>query len=112
MKYTFVFLGFAAIPVLFLAWFASMPTPFIVDLQAEFDSLPPNDDELEAWLNAQPSIFRAHCERKSKSLLRISFTHERSALGALLGKSPFPDVEAACDQLGYKGRKEPFEDTP
>jgi hypothetical protein len=79
-------------------------------LEAKFESFPPNDRELKKWLQAQPGIVPHHVAigrfDRDKKLLCIAFTQVRN----LAGKPPIPDVDAACERLGYVKPDGPFRD--
>jgi hypothetical protein len=112
LTYTFVLLGIVGFLLILIVVFGSIPTHYAVERWAAFASMPPNDSELEAWLNAQPRVFHASCERQGNSVLRIAFIWEDTLNRGLLGMSQFPDLEAACERLGYKGQKGPFRGSP
>lgn len=80
-------------------------------VEAEFSELPSDDSALEAWLLAQPGVVRVIIARDKKAQLEvveIIFIQVRDGWG----RPPFPDLEAKCDGLGYRGRVGMFRDRP
>ncbi len=70
-------------------------------LEARFETLPPDDEPLKAWLRAQPGIV-PHTVAVGRfdpdeKLLVVMFTQVRN----LANEPPLPDLDAACQRLGY-----------
>lgn len=95
---TAVWAGLKSIPVSLLYW-----------VETEFQELPENDDALTAWLAAQPGVIHAFVgQRKGEpNTLVVSFGMARTGWGP-----PFPDLEAKCRELGYRGPTGLFRDSP
>src|SRR5262249_32657727 len=91
-----------------------IPASFGYAVEAElvsFASLPADDHRLEEWLRAQPGVVphTVHVRRepaRHPNRLVVIFTMVRDGWG----RPPFPDLEAACDELGYAGRVGRFRD--
>jgi hypothetical protein len=81
-------------------------------VEAEFASLPADDHELEAWLKTEPGVVphTVYVWRKKAApkVVVVDFTMVKSEWGS----PPFPDLEAACERLGYRGRVGKFKDRP
>jgi len=79
-------------------------------LEAKFESLPPNDKALKKWLQDQPGIVPRLVAigrfDPDKKLLCVTFVQVRN----LAGRAPIPDVDAACERLGYLKPNGPFRD--
>ncbi|MFO0805732.1 MAG: hypothetical protein U0791_21730 [Gemmataceae bacterium] len=74
-----------------------LPVSFGYCVEAEFESLPPDDRALESWMNEQPGVLpkmmcRGGPENKS---LRIMFIHARR-----IRERPV-NLDEACARLGY-----------
>ena len=83
----------------------AIPKPFGFGLRAEFDTLPPDDEALEAWLKSCPGVSEtASVEREGKSL-RVVFVQCRN----IAGQPPVPDLDAKCESLGYTGHNAKFQ---
>lgn len=96
--------------VLTAAWagLKSIPASLGYDVEAEFSEIPPNDDALEEWLRTQPGVVRAFVGQREgePKVLVVSFIMVRNGWGP-----PLPDLDAKCDELGYRGRVGRFRDS-
>lgn len=85
------------------AWrgFRSIPATFSYGLQAEFAELPADDAALEAWLKAQPGVIDrlVHVKRTGNAVGVIWMMTQTVG-----GEPPAPDLLAAFERLGYRGR--------
>ncbi len=82
--------------------------PYGYTVQADFDTLPPDDRALKSWLLVQPGIVAhtVHFGRvgPDRKIVRIMFTQVRNQAG----DPPFPDFDKACRELGYTGGSSRF----
>ena len=112
-KKLLLLLGIVVLGALLVALWAglnSIPVSRGYEVEAEFAELPPDDTTLEDWLAAQPGVARVIVGQR---------TGEPNVLVILLivvrtgwDQTPFPDLNAKCDELGYKGRVGMFRDSP
>lgn len=97
-----IFLGLAI-----LAWFAlGVVRPSVgYAVCAEFAVMPADDDALEEWLRGQPAVVghTVHVAREG-ARLEVFFILSRG----LRGGPQAPDLQGACERLGYSGRTSPF----
>jgi hypothetical protein len=78
------------------------------EVETEFAELPPDDVALEAWLKQQPGVAVVGVSRaESRKAVRINLIMSQN----LHYRPRFPDVEKACEELGYRGQIAPFRDT-
>ena len=84
-----------------------IPKSTVYAVQARFNSLPSNDQQLQLWLKDQPGIVpnTVHATRKDK-ILEVSFIQVRNGLG----QPAFPKLEAKTKELGYRGSAVMFTD--
>jgi hypothetical protein len=82
----------------------------IASVESRFETLPPDDKRLRAWLLAQPGVVpdRAWVGRfgPDKKVVGVMFIQVRT----LAGDPPFPNLDDACRALGYDGQNGPFRD--
>jgi hypothetical protein len=86
-------------------WYFGPPVRY--EVVAEFAELPPDDAALQAWLKQQPGVAVVIVSRPEPKKVVIHLLMSQN----LHDKPPFPDVEKACAELGYKGQVERFRDT-
>ena len=78
------------------------------EVEAEFAELPPDDTVLTEWLKQQPGVINVGVDRpKSPKELRVFVLMSQN----LHRKPPFPDLEKACAERGYRGQVTRFRDT-
>ena len=106
-KWAAVAVAVAAV-LLGAGWYGLKSIPYSVGYQveAEFAAFPPDDRPLEDWLRTQPGVVYGNVgQRKGEpNILVVSVTMVRDGWG----RTPYPDLSAKCDELGYRGRKAPF----
>lgn len=81
-------------------------------VESRFARLPSDDDDrLTTWIQSQPGIVghTVHVERVGGDgkTIRIFFIQSRN----LAGDPPFPDLDGACDRLGYSSPVFKFRDS-
>jgi len=84
-----------------------LPRSLSYGVEARFDALPKNDNELALWLKDQPGIVpdTVHARRSGKTL-ELTFIQVRNGLG----QPRFPELEAKAKALGYRGSGAMFAD--
>ncbi len=94
----------------FYVWAKSQSVSRGYEVEAEFAELPPDDVALEDWLEAQPGVARVIVGQRTgePNVLAIVLIIVRTGWD----RTPFPDLNAKCDELGYKGRVGMFRDSP
>jgi len=77
-------------------------------LEGEFTTLPVDDKALCEWMKTQPHVYPynvAVCRvGPDGKTVRVSFIQARN----LAGHPPLPDLDGACEALGYAGPKGNF----
>ena len=105
-------LGLLIIALVVGAYYGLLAIPASVGycLEARFETLPPDDKRLKAWVQSQSGVVphtvwisRFDPDRK---LLGITFIQVRNGFG----QPPLPDVDGACETLGYANPDGPFRD--
>jgi hypothetical protein len=87
----------------------SIPATLIYSVEAEFAEMPADDKALEEWLRTQPGVAKAIVGQREGEprVLVVWLIMVRDGWG----RPPFPDLEAKCDELGYRGRAGRFRDS-
>jgi hypothetical protein len=92
-------------------WFThAVHASLIYELEARFETLPPDDKALKAWIQTQPGVV-SHTVSTSRfdpdrKLIAVMFVQVRN----LAGDPPIPDLNAACARFGYASPGGPFRD--
>jgi hypothetical protein len=84
-----------------------MPADFAYGLEAEFLSVPPDDEPFREWVRSQPGVYLAAVQRHpagARWRVEVIFGMSRNGWG----QPPLPDLDGAAAQLGYRG---PFRDS-
>src|SRR5262245_42124994 len=112
-----VLIPLAVVFSIFLAcggvWYAVhyVPADFPYRVEREVDEGTPTDVGLEQWMQAQAGVWRAGGKRRASGarwqlVVIVGMTQNQ------LHEPPFPDLDAKCAELGYRGQQGPFRDQP
>ena len=103
-------LGIALALIALCIYISTIPASYGYTVEAQFSKLPPNDTELKDWLARQPGVIdrTIHIKRSNGGKVRILLIISRN----VWGNPPFPDLDAACESLGYSGPNHEFKDVP
>ncbi|HVS72309.1 MAG TPA: hypothetical protein VHQ47_13725 [Phycisphaerae bacterium] len=89
---------------------STTPASYGYSVEAQFSSLPANDEALAGWLKARPGVVArsVHVERGGEDgkVLRVKFIQSRG----LWGRPATQGLDQACRELGYGGVVEGFHD--
>ncbi len=89
----------------------TVPVSYAYGVESQFGELPKNDEALKSWLQGQPGVAKCTVgiERMGDGgkLVRIHFIQSRTPAGS----PPFPDLDRACQLLGYRTPAFPFRDS-
>jgi hypothetical protein len=83
-----------------VVWVGSrfIPVSQVYSVRAEFDTLPPNDRELERWLRSQKGVLsHTVCVERHGQTLRVIWIMTQS----MNGSPPTPELERAWERLRY-----------
>lgn len=114
MRYKKLLIGGVVVAAILTAVWAGLKSILVsysFDVEAEFSELPTDDTAIDSWLRSQPQVAAVIIARDEKSQpkkIEVIFIQARDGWG----RPPFPDLEAKCDELGYKGRVGRFRDRP
>jgi len=95
---------------LFLVFFAStLEVPYLFSVEAQFEQMPPNDEELEDWLKSHPAVApeSVGVYRNGKTL-QVFFRQSRN----YWSQAPTPNLDSKCKSLGYIGENAVFNEIP
>jgi hypothetical protein len=88
-----------------------IPTDSSYGLEAQFESVPPNDERLTQWVRSRPGVYLAHAQRQQvggRWRVEVIFGITRNGWA----QPRLPDLESAAAELGYCGANGPFLDSP
>jgi hypothetical protein len=89
----------------------SIPASIGYDLEAEFETVPPNDERLEQWLGSQPGVATTVVKReRAGARWRVEVIYVITRDG--WGQPRLPDLNAAAAELGYGKPDGRFRDSP
>lgn len=96
----------------FVSWqlfLSNVGARFCPGLIADFDMMPADDSELNAWLRVQPGVAPESIRifREGQSLT-VCFGIDRN----LRGEPELPSLAKKCKELGYRGETGEFRDRP
>jgi hypothetical protein len=102
---TFLMLGVLLGGCMGLTWHQRIPS--VVSLEARFQKLPDNDQELANWIRAQPNVFRA------VSVARLDPDRKRVVIWIpvsfhLWRHTAVPDLDSNIGRFGYLEPDGPF----
>ncbi|MFO0810778.1 MAG: hypothetical protein U0746_19280 [Gemmataceae bacterium] len=94
------------------AWYALHWIPFDLGYarEAEFASVPPDDDRLQQLVRSHPGVYLAYVNRHpvgDRWRIEVVFGLSRNGW-----KPRLPDLDAAAASLGYRGPDGPFRYSP
>src|SRR5579859_6929787 len=84
-----------------VAWWGASTVPFAIEhaVQAQYQSMPDRDNELEQWIREQPGVGKARVVHSSRGV-HVHFVMTQNLLRT---DPPTPDLRAALDEFGYRG---------
>ena len=109
MRYRWIVVTLVIVSLLLTAaWVGlkSIPASLLYEFSAEFTELPPDDTVLEQWLQTQPGVAKATVGMREGEPNKVVVLLVMVRNG--WGEPPLPDLDAKCDELGYKGRVDRF----
>jgi hypothetical protein len=88
-----------------------VPRDVSYGLEAEFTTVPADDEALAAWVRSHPGVYLAHAQRErvgDRWRVEVIFGMTRDGWSG----PPVPGLDAVAAELGYRGASGPFRDSP